>query len=950
MRPFTRYSVGALLACAVVALSLAACGGGGSKTGGTDAFVADVPQDPALPSDPNAPSPAPAPGPGLPGDVPDAPPVPPDAPDLPPDEPPRPIDTRQPEPPAPLATWAEFPGIEALALDPVQGVLYAISGETGEIFTMAKDGSGERRLVAQLEMHGIRGLAFDGSASVLHAVRDMGPGEDDRLLRIDPAQFGPEPRPYVPFDEGSIVGYQGVESLAYDDTAHRLYAVDTNADLLLAVEPGGGDVTVVGELGSYGDVVGLAMDHEARRLLGTDATAHALVAIDLETGAATLRARLGDRAIRALASGPDSFLLYGATLEPAEVFAFDALGERWPFAGIQGLAFDPADGLVFGVHTETGVIVKIDRELDQRSYVGFVRKGGLEGLALDPAARTLYALSRSNQQIYALSPDDAALQAEVTVHGAAAPFLGLSALAYGDGVLYASDSSTGNLLRIEPTTGNAFVLGAPNGYPQIEGLAFDPIHQVLHAFCNDQRAYVLVRPKDANAAVLVVRGEFGGIGGLAWAADDRVVLGTDLVEDALVEVSPPREPPTLGYESLSALAYQPEENRLLAFDRATSTLLAIEPELEVGIPLATFASVAVEGMTFDRPGGRLLAVDAEAGTLYALEPGGGAIRIGGEGALAPHRVKAIAFDAVREILYGVDVDADVLLVLDAGAGGARVVNPGGPGLSHGAIEALVHDDARGVLLGLDAATRSLVEIDVEQGTSTPIAEVEVDAVGGMAMLPLSHIVWLAGGDDLRPVDRFDGSLLDPGMDLGLLPSETERSPVQLLWPQGDVRKDALDTCAVEVGAGYEGALDLELRCQGRTLHRSRLTPQGALARFEIPAAVRAQLEAGAAITWNVGDVSASFRVVDGDAARDDIQRVLAHPTVASRSAWERRLVEACVLDRAGLHTEALVVGIGTYEAYPDRPTSARALLRTLRLLGLVETRLGREVSLQALRP
>ncbi len=948
MKPSILSIASVLLAVAALGLPLAGCGGGGESTGGARSITADVPQAPAVPPAPDTPQPGPAPQPGDdpaedpadPGDVQDDPALPPDGSDV------TPLDA-----PAELLRWSGLEDVRALALDAEERLLYAASSESGQLWRIAIDQVDVEQGGLLAVEGSVRALAFDPGRKLVFAVLDPAPGQIDRLLRIQPAAFVAGAGAPEADDLGPIGDYASIEALAFDAEQEVLYAVDGDTDALISIHPESAATQLVAKLEGLGEVVGLAPDRDARNLLATDGEDNVLATIDVSSGAVTVLAALDEERVEGLAADPESDVLYGATVSPADVFAFDPVGRRWAFAEIRGMAFDPADQRYFGVHTASGVILKIDADTKQREMIGFVPVPGLEGLAYDEGQRLLYAVSRATQHLYTLPVDGLTIQADQLLHGAAAPYLGLAALTFHRGALYAADVDAGNLLRIEPDTGNAVVVAPTVGFPQIEGLASDSVANVLHAFDNAQRAYLLLDLRAPNAPVIIHRDQIGAVGGLAWNAQARELVGTDTIENDLVLVRAAPEPSPVGYQSLSALGYRTDTQQMLAFDRDTRTLLEIDPGLKIGIPVATLDDVAVEGMTFLPDKGRLIAVDADAGSLYLVDAEGSLLPIGPAGFLAPRRVKALAHDGERGVLFGVDVDANVLLAIDPDPGNVDVIDPSDVGLGYATVEALAFDAQTGTLLGLDRATRTLLRIDRDIGTAEPLGLVDAIDVAGMENLPGSAILWLASGGDLVSVDKHSGDPLEPGPTLALEDTAGDGlGDVKLFWPQGDVRRDALATCAVEVGASYEGALDLELRCGDRVLHRSQLTPEGALARFQIPEGVRAALESGAAITWRVGNVSAAFRVVDETSGRADIQAILAHPTVTSRSDWQRRLVEAYALDRAGLHSEALVVGIGTYETYPDHPTSARALLKTLEHLGLVQTRLGREIFLKALRP
>jgi hypothetical protein len=309
-------------------------------------------------------------------------------------------------------------------------------------------------------------------------------------------------------------------------------------------------------------------------------------------------------------------------------------------------------------------------------------------------------------------------------------------------------------------------------------------------------------------------------------------------------------------------------------------------------------------------------------------------------------VRALAHDPVRQRLWAVDDATDHLVALDIDEEGLHV-EPALEALGRADVHALHFDEATDTLLGVDRQTRELLAIDRDTGRATRIAALDADDVGDMAMVPGSAVVWLACRTRVVAVDRFRGGLPDPALGLALQPADDGAADVRLLWPRGNVTRDALASCAIEVRPGTDGRLDFELACDGEVLHRGIVDADQLLARVEIPEAVRDELATGRDVTWRVGTVSAAFHVVDGADAHARIDRLLAQPAMAARTDLERRLARAYLLDRSQLHSEALQVGLATYETFPEQRLAALSLLRTLDHLGLVGTRFGEEVRLKA---
>ncbi len=930
-RPFATSFVLLLAAC-LAALPLAACGGGGTGSGG-QTVVAQLPQAPTPddPASPPTPDPTQDPAQDPPADEPSAedPPAdnpPSDEPSDPPAEPPAP-----PKPPAALPSFEGLPPMRAAVFDPAENVLWAVPTAGGELFRW-QPGDEAPLPVGSLDTQDVRGLAIDPMRSVLYAIADDDPNPDDRLLRIDPHS-----REVAAI--GTITGYGHLEGLAWHASLGCLFATDTTAGVLVRIDPETAEPTLVGSLGAYTDLRGLAPDPEGGRLFAADATAKVIVGVDVTTGRTTRLTDAGDAAIEALAYDEDAQHFVAASVEPARLWVFDPIGAWMAYADIRALAWDPTRERLLGSYPPNGLVVAIDPETGWKRGIGYVPVAGIEGLAFDAGSDRLFAVSGATQTLYELSPDDASIRTQHPLVGAPAPFTGLSSLAYANGALYASDRTTQDLLRIETATGNAVVVTTLAAWPGIEGLATDPLRGEIHAWSNATQTHLVIDPANPSAPRVVAQGPYTDLRGLGWVPASSRLYGSDATAKALALVYE-AEPPALGYDDVRALVYRADTGRWIGFDAPTATFIEIDPVLELGMPFLTWEGSAVEGMTYDPAARVVLAVDGATGSLHAIDDGWQSTLVGEAGVLAAYDVKALAYDEAGQVLYAVDDASNRLLAIDRATGVATVVDPTGDGLGFDTIEAMVFDASVGRLIALDRQTASLLNVDVNTGVGSAYAVVPAADVHAMALVPGQPRLWLVAGSDLWVVARDTGEIVPDAETPKATRSLAEAPPVRLLWPRGDVAADALDTCAFEVNPSWEGDLVLEFLHGNDVIFRTTLAPQDLLAEFEIPVSVRRAMALGQEVSWRAASARADFVPVDARVAHEQIARVLAHPTMTDRSAWERDLVKAFLLDRYRLHAEALRVGLQVFREHPERKASATALLRSLGYLQLADSTLG----------
>lgn len=195
--------------------------------------------------------------------------------------------------------------VEAIALDPVTGSLYA--ADAGQLGIVDVDSGGFTALAAAIGsgdggagpvvMDDVDGLTFDPCSRSLWATqRRVGAGAGDLLFRIDPVtgaiaadSFGPGVDYRV---IGAVLGLADLDDIAVDPVDCRLYAVANDGggdgDRLIVLDTASGLSIDVGPIGVR-DVEGLAFDADGQLWASSGGAGPAIPGIypvDKRTGAA----------------------------------------------------------------------------------------------------------------------------------------------------------------------------------------------------------------------------------------------------------------------------------------------------------------------------------------------------------------------------------------------------------------------------------------------------------------------------------------------------------------------------------------------------------------------------------------------------------------------------------------------------------------------------------------
>lgn len=313
--------------------------------------------------------------------------------------------------------------IEALAFDPVGGLLYGIDNGTDNLVNIDLS-NGTPTIVGNLAGQGftdIRALAFDGAGSRLFAM-DFSQSPR-RLVSINPVNamgtvIGPmtesgleglsfdntnnvlygtnrlDPRLVIRINTQTAqsirigqTGFSQLRACAFDSLNSRSFVTDTGAELLLSIDAGNGQTTIIGALGRK--IEGLAFDSTANGgqglLYGSDGAN--LLTIDVNTAAVTVIGSFGLTGVKGMAYDSVASLLYVTDTVTDSLYTVNVGSGATTLIGslgslglgeVEGLAFDGSQ--LYGSDSATRQLIVIDRSTGLGSIVGSTGTVALRGL------------------------------------------------------------------------------------------------------------------------------------------------------------------------------------------------------------------------------------------------------------------------------------------------------------------------------------------------------------------------------------------------------------------------------------------------------------------------------------------------------------------------------------------------------------------------------------------
>lgn len=343
-----------------------------------------------------------------------------------------------------------FADVAGLARDPQTGRLFTIDNGGNRLLEIDATTGAATILGALGRSVSVTGLAFDSTQSRLLAF-DSGSGE---LLGLDLATGAATTI--------GATGFTTLSGLTRNPRSDVLYAINAASGLLVTLDPGTGVARSGRMVGT--DVRGLLLDAAGERLLGFG-PAGELVEVQLGSSPTVAVGQLGFAGSKGLAVGDSR--AFATT--PHGLISIDSATGVGRFVGpgsftaVEGLAFHPGTGRLLAAGSG-GLL-----SLDPLTGAAFPVGSGFGGvtptrLAFDIANGRLFGLDTSSSTLVSI---DLALGSATPVR--TIPRSGLTSLAFDDGELFTT-ASNGELLALSPTTGSMLRTG-PHLSQSVDGLA-----------------------------------------------------------------------------------------------------------------------------------------------------------------------------------------------------------------------------------------------------------------------------------------------------------------------------------------------------------------------------------------------------------------------------------------------------------------------------------------------
>lgn len=608
---------------------------------------------------------------------------------------------------------------ESAAYDPANDMLYIVSDRGQDLFVRVDMSDGEVSVVAALGIRAIECLTFDDSTGTLYGIDD---GLDE-LVEIDT-------------DNGKVtvlgtIDVAGAwEGCAYDSGNGILYALDDSANSVYSIDTGTAEATLIGEEGVLGSGDWEAATFGNGVLYAERNSSDELHSVNTTDGTTTLIGTHDEEAGRfeGLAYDANSGDLI-ATDDSNELIATIDTGDAGTtFVSVLGaeevesLAYDAANDILYGV--DRGGELLVTYNPTNGRLLGGVRLSNvdslIEALAYDSASNLLFAYDDADKVIVTIDPADG------TMTDLGDPGTTLTGLAFKGATLFGT--SSGALVTVNVSDGEATFVGAYNNASSVQGLAYDSNNDRLVALDDDGDVDMLyvIDSSDGTDTLLGAAGSLD-VDGLAFDPNANTLYGADMVRDAIVSYDDASAHITihsalvgviaeaLAFDSNNQIGYIVEPTGALfsaAASGGTSTLVGF---VELGD-----SSTEVWGLAYNTKDDVLFGAGEQGENLITIDVTTAVATEIGNFSNDTDRIEALAFDANTETLFG--ASNTTLYTINATTGVATTVGDFGDGIPD--VWGLGYDPDHDILYGSagleqnESTEPQIITIDVSTGEGT----------------------------------------------------------------------------------------------------------------------------------------------------------------------------------------------------------------------------------------
>lgn len=629
------------------------------------------------------------------------------------------------------AGLAGFAPVSGLAYDAGTGTLYGVAnGELVKfnVYTGVGNAVGPTAVT--------RGLAYDPGTGSLYG------SDGAHLYSVNTATA-------VTSVIGTFGAYSDVEGLAYNGNV--LYGSDTTANVLLLINKSTGSANAVGGFGATGLA---SLTYAANTLYAASTTQHRLYTVNSATGAATAVGTqpLGFNNVTALSATANAATLYGFDTGTRQLITVDrasGVGQSYKMTGfgdnfgvqLTGTAYDATRQIYYGVAANpAGEQYLLHVRAATGTAISVAKITGVSGslfdLAYDNNSGTLYGVNGAS--LYRI---DVASAAASVIGNMGGNSQGL-AFDTNHNILYASDTNTDQLLKLDPSNGTKIVIGNL-GFGNVAGLAYDIHTDTLYGIDTDPigknpRLITISTVGGAGTTIGAILHEDMS-GALAYDSTHNKLYGANKLGLLRLDTTNGRGTSVgqLGIESVTDVAYNPNTGVLyaVASDSDDGKLLTLDLAAGTATPIGGLGiACCVDGLTFIPTSNALYGVDTASGNLVRINVDTGAATI--VGSIGFNRIAgALAYDPTGNTLYGIGgTDTS-----GSGAGPYTyrliTINPNtGLGtavamVNYAGISALAVDPTTRTLYGYDTTTAQLLTFNTGTGAGTVIGKPGYDVRG-----------------------------------------------------------------------------------------------------------------------------------------------------------------------------------------------------------------------------
>ena len=384
-------------------------------------------------------------------------------------------------------------------------------------------------------------------------------------------------------------------------------------------------------------------------------------------------------------------VLYLSSTSQHEVFKLDlATGNATligPYSGpefVHGIEFDDANSRLFGIASATSSrFFSIDKGNGFATMIGATGLATFNNLGYDSLRNELFATDTNTNTLWRINRLTGAVAPVGPMPGTVNP----SGLAYDwrTDTMFLIDNATSLLYRLNTATGGTAVVGALAA-GNVLGLAYvDPTPVERLIAVDSSRALFEVNPNTgAKTPIGTVTANAGTTGGLAYDRQNDIVYLTSTGNDSVYTLDVDTGTATLigAYGDpavvMHGIEFDDSSGKLYGESSHNGGLYNLDKLTGVATLIGTSGLTSFTNLGYDSIHNVMFATNSSTDSFYVMNRATGAATL--IGALGgPTNPNSLAFDWTRDVLYMADNNTDNLYTINRLTGAANLVGSMGAG-------------------------------------------------------------------------------------------------------------------------------------------------------------------------------------------------------------------------------------------------------------------------------